>query len=453
MFRTHLFRLTTLLIFILPAESIAQSNHVILITVDGLAAYHLFDQSLEIPNLRELISQGTMAESSETVFPSVTHPSHTTLVTGKLPIEHGVLNNRMRNRLTGESYHVTNKTHAESVKVPTLFDVAKKQDLTTAAFFWPETKADPSIDFNIPEVLDVKDRPSLQALDSPFFRELRQANVPIDLYERYYDDPQLHSVADAALAEAAAYSIQKHQPQFIAIHFLATDKAQHEYGPAHYLAKSAITQVDRCIGILRAAVKDRGLQDRTTFVVAADHGFASVYQEMNLHPLFKESGLLERLVLTPDKWVLHVELSKNFMPQTDTARLDDLLKRVSGLPGINRVISSREYPAYGLPRYEDDSHMRGQYMIVANIEYQLVLDSTSSSMLPRLMKSASHGHGYLPTHPRMYPALVLSGRGISKGKQLGHVHNLDVAPTIAYLLNLKLEGTRGRVLREALSTP
>jgi hypothetical protein len=72
--------------------------------------------------------------------------------------------------------------------------------------------------------------------------------------------------------------------------------------------------------------------------------------------------------------------------------------------------------------------MRGQTMIVGNIELQLVLDPTSSSMLPRPMKNPYHGHGYLPSHPRMYPALVLSGRGISKGKQLGHVHNLDVAP-------------------------
>lgn len=92
-------------------------------------------------------------------------------------------------------------------------------------------------------------------------------------------------------------------------------------------------------------------------------------------------------------------------------------------------------------------------MIVANIDRQLVLDPTSSSLSPRPMKSASHGHGYLPSHPRMYPALILSGRGIGKGKQIGHVHNLDVAPTIAHLLGLKIEGARGRILKEALSTP
>ena len=89
---------------------------------------------------------------------------------------------------------------------------------------------------------------------------------------------------------------------------------------------------------------------------------------------------------------------------------------------------------------------------VANIDLHLAFDPTSSSMSPRPMKPY-YGHGYLPSHPRMYPALILSGRGISKGKQLGHVHNLDVAPTIAQLLGFKMEGASGRVLKEALVGP
>jgi predicted AlkP superfamily pyrophosphatase or phosphodiesterase len=436
-----------------PIAAAAQSRHVILISVDGLAASHLADPGLEIPNLRTLISQGAMAESSETVFPSLTHPSHTTLITGKLPLEHGVLGNKMRHRLTGETYHVTNKKRSESIRVPTLFDAARKQGLATAAFFWPETRSDASIDFNLPEVLDVGDRPGPQAFDSAFSKELRLAGIPVEIYERYYDDPQLQAVSDVVLAEAAAYVIQAHEPHFLAIHFLATDKAQHRYGPAHYLAKASITQVDRCIGVLRAAVKASGLLDRTTFVVAADHGFVSVYQEMNLHPLFQESGLLDRLALHPDKWVLHVELNKSSRAEADGRVVDQLLRKAASLPGINRVIASAEYPSYGLPRYEDDPHVRGHYMIVANIDRHLVLDPTSGSMSPRPMKTPYHGHGYLPSHPQMYPALILSGQSIRPGTQLGHVHNADVAPTIAHLLGLKMEGTRGRILREALVSP
>jgi hypothetical protein len=162
---------------------------------------------------------------------------------------------------------------------------------------------------------------------------------------------------------------------------------------------------------------------------------------------------LDRLTLHPDKWVLHVELNNTFRPETDAARLDQLLKKAASLPGINRVIASAEYPAYGLPRYEDNPHMRGQYMIVSNIDQHLVIDPSSSSTKPRPIKNPYHGHGYLPSHPRMYPALILSGRGIGKGKQLGHVHNLDVAPTVAHLLGLKVQDMPGRILREALSTP
>ena len=53
----------------------------------------------------------------------------------------------------------------------------------------------------------------------------------------------------------------------------------------------------------------------------------------------------------------------------------------------------------------------------------------------------------------MYPALILSGRGIGQGEQFGHVHNLDVVATIAHWLGLKMEGTSERILREALSNP
>lgn len=428
----------------------AQSNHVVLITVDGLAAYHLFDTSLEAPNLRELIRRGAWAESSETVFPSVTHPSHTTLITGRRPIAHGVLDNRMHNRLTGETFHITNKPRSEAIKVPTLFDAARKRKLTTAAFFWPETKGDPAIDFNTEEAFEDQGKPAAKIFEKPFLKELRQDSVPLEHYRRYYDDPQLQAVADVLLAEAAALTLRKYQPHLLAIHFLMTDKVQHTYGPLHYLAKAAITHVDRCVGLLRESVRAAGLEERTTFIVAADHGFHSVTQEINLYPVFREAGLLEQVALYPDKWALHVELRPGFDQQHHSERLESALRKVAALPGIARVIRSAEYPSYGLPRYEDDPHVRGQIMILATIDYHLVVDSSGTSTAPRSKTKAYHGHGYLPAHPRMYPALILSGYGIAKGKQLGHVHNLDVAPTIAALLGLDLEAVEGRVLTEAL---
>lgn len=51
-----------------------ESNHVILISIDELAAYHLENEDLELPNLRELIEAGVWAEGVQSVFPSVTDP-------------------------------------------------------------------------------------------------------------------------------------------------------------------------------------------------------------------------------------------------------------------------------------------------------------------------------------------------------------------------------------------
>jgi len=108
-----------LIVFAGSGLAVAGEARVVLVSIDGFAAYHLADESLELPHLRELIRSGVQAESSETVFPSVTHPSHTTIVTGVLPRTHGVVGNRLRNRETGERFHVTNLPRAESVRVPT----------------------------------------------------------------------------------------------------------------------------------------------------------------------------------------------------------------------------------------------------------------------------------------------------------------------------------------------
>ena len=125
----------------------ADQSYVVLVSIDGFAAYHLENEKLELPNIRALASEGVWAESGETVFPSVTHPSHATIITGVSPRIHGVIGNTLRNRETGQSFSVTEKSH-EVIEVSTLFDAAKRRGLTTVAMFWPETKGDPSVDFN-----------------------------------------------------------------------------------------------------------------------------------------------------------------------------------------------------------------------------------------------------------------------------------------------------------------
>ncbi|NOJ30218.1 MAG: hypothetical protein DA328_08645, partial [Nitrososphaeraceae archaeon] len=136
-----------------------------------------------------------------------------------------------------------------------LFDAAKKKGLPTASFFWPETKDDPSVDFNIPEVFTDDHKGEINAVSPAVLSELRKAEVPIDLYFRWYGSERMPA-ADMILAEAAGYAIKTRKPGLLAIHILATDEAQHAHGPHHYLAQAALTNADACVGKLMEAVEE-----------------------------------------------------------------------------------------------------------------------------------------------------------------------------------------------------
>jgi len=69
---------------------------VVLLSIDGLKPDYVLDadrHGLKVPNLRRLVAEGAAATGVQGVTPTVTYPSHTTLVTGVSPAIHGILNN------------------------------------------------------------------------------------------------------------------------------------------------------------------------------------------------------------------------------------------------------------------------------------------------------------------------------------------------------------------------
>jgi len=57
-------------------------------------------------------------------------------------------------------------------------------------------------------------------------------------------------------------------------------------------------------------------------------------------------------------------------------------------------------------------------------------------------------HGYLNTDPKMQAIFIAWGRDIPKGVRLDRISNLDVAPTIAMLLNFKMPQAKGQPIPE-----
>ena len=74
--------------------------------------------------------------------PTITWPSHTTILTGVDPVVHGILSNW---RPPGDRY-----LDYSQIKSPNLIGAAHKAGLTIAAVTWPVTVGAP-VDWNLPE--------------------------------------------------------------------------------------------------------------------------------------------------------------------------------------------------------------------------------------------------------------------------------------------------------------
>src|SRR3989442_2563945 len=85
----------------------ADGHRVIVISIDGFAAFYWSDPQARVPTLHRLAEHGAVAAGVGTVFPSTTWPTHVSLMTGVSPRAHGVVANHVLNRRTGAPQGLT----------------------------------------------------------------------------------------------------------------------------------------------------------------------------------------------------------------------------------------------------------------------------------------------------------------------------------------------------------
>src|SRR5262249_8109635 len=124
----------------------------VVISVDGLRPDYITaaDQhGAKVPNLLRFLKEGTYADGVTGVVPTVTYPSHTTLVTGVWPEKHGILANLTFDPL--QKNYQGWYWYAEDIRMPTLWSAAAAAGRTTASIQWPVTVG-AKITWNIPEL-------------------------------------------------------------------------------------------------------------------------------------------------------------------------------------------------------------------------------------------------------------------------------------------------------------
>lgn len=433
-----------------PAAPVSQNPpaaHVIMISVDGLMPEYYTAPAplgLQVPTLTRMKLDGAYAEGVEGVYPSVTYPAHTTLVTGVRPARHGVVQNRIFEAPTAPQ---TKEWYffAEALKSPTLWSIAKQAGLKTAAVGWPVTvKAD--IDYNVPEIFDPLENP-------PTARRVLQHATPGLLQKALAANPPPDTTTDGRRTAVSEYIIKEHKPNLLLIHLVDSDSAQHKYGPRSKEALAVIEREDGYIARLVEATKQAGIFEQTTFFIVSDHGFAAI--DKTFAP---NVTLVKEKLITLDASGKATDWKAAAWPAGGSCAivLKDATDKVTAAKVktiFNALLIKSNSPLHRILLPEELKKLG------AIPEAALMLEAASGFSFDEALTGAEvrggdkdyrGTHGYLPTRAEMRSALIVYGAGARVGARLALAKMVDIAPTAAALLGLGFENAEGLPLREAL---
>ncbi len=273
-------RSRSLLLAILAAGAAFARQPLLVISVDGLDQRYLADtdgMKLRIPNIRRLMREGQWSRGIVGVVPTITWPSHTTLISGADPEQHGIRGNR-RPASEGGDYYWS----AKLLKVRTLLDAARDAGLKTATITWPVT-VDAPVDYNLPEYFQRRRGGSMD------LRSIGSKASPADLVARIgsmFPSFTQEWMDDRTRTQAVVYLLRTVRPDLILLHLVDLDSEQHDNGPFTREAAAVLEYTDDLIGQMLAALP-RGY----AVALVSDHGFERVEHEVDLSgPGVRASG-------------------------------------------------------------------------------------------------------------------------------------------------------------------
>ncbi|MBK6263573.1 alkaline phosphatase family protein [Marivirga sp. S37H4] len=423
--------------------SIAQESkkqHVILISIDGLRPDFYLDKKWPAPILQHMAEVGSHAEAVKGIFPSVTYPSHTTMVTGNSPAKHGIYYNAPfePQGATGEWYW-----EYESIQSPTLFSLVKEAGLKSGAISWPVTVGAP-IDYNLPEIWSLdknEDRfAPLRKFATPkgFVEEIETKAIGKINNNNFGNDG--YFAREQKFAAAASYIFETYQPDLLAVHLIAADHFQHTDGREGYMVERAVSAVDVAIGQIVETVERLGMMEQTTFIISGDHGFVDIHSVLSPNVWLKEAGLISGEEKgAPFKAKFHTSGAAAFLHLNDP-------KDKKSVEKVNQILNDLPANYKKLFRVLDKNEMAevgadpNAFVGLAPIEGIAM----SSSVTGEALKKGSGGtHGFYPDNSNIYTGFVAYGASIKKGVVLKEMSLVDIAPLIIKLLKLPETETEG----------
>lgn len=405
-------------------------KHVVLITVDGFRPDFYLDPSWNAVKIRQLMQDGVYADGVNSVFPSMTYPSHTTIVTGVQPVKHGIYYNNLfePNGPTGKMYW-----NDSSIKVPTIWGAAQQKGMTVAALLWPVSAGAP-VQYDVPDIGSMGET-TREAYSKPagFVDELKK--------QVFGGASTIPYGKDENVGRIAAYVIQQARPNLMTIHLFSVDHFEHEQGRDGNHVRAAVADADSAVGIIEDALKQAGIWEQTVMIVTGDHGFLDVTTQVNPNVWLAAAGLIKDVKTDDWKAQFFSVGGSSYLylkDRKDVATLRQVKQILSGLPEsqkrLFRIIDRPLLDAIG-----------------GNPEVELALSGLNGAAFANASTGEAvkegHGgtHGYFPDFREIRTGFVACGPGIKKGGEIRMMNLRDIAPVVAKLLGLALPSAEGTI--------
>ena len=364
--------------------------YILLISIDG---YRWDYTDLHKPPfLKDFQKKGASVERLIPSFPTKTFPNHLSLITGRYPMNHGIVGNRFYAPDLEKSYSLRDAsavTNSEFYNAKPFWTLAEEQGLKSATYFWPGSEAT----YN---------------------------GIHPSYYLKYN-----HGASHEERINTVVQWLKKpeqQRPHFVTLYFHDVDSAGHKYGPNSSQTHAAIQKVDKSISTLMKDLKKLDLP--INVIIVSDHGMAQLdrsKKEMIGKSKRSKNYLKNFKAIGRGPLVHFYKTNKNFNELTKTISL------------INT--ESKHYNCYKKDKTPRELNFRknsriGDFVCLADRGWSI---STKDSSVPK----GNHGWSQLDGTD-MHSILYAKGPNFKENFKMTNFRNIDLYPLMAKVLNLEI---------------
>ena len=398
------------------------------------------------PNLRALAGKGGMRPLT-TVLPAVTTTVQSTLLTGLLPRDHGIVGNGWYFRDLAEVWLWRQSNRLVSGEK--VWETAKRRDPSFSCaklFWWYNMYA--TADFTVTPrpmyAADGRKLPDIYTQPAGLRDELQRELGPFPLFKFW--GPAAGIESTQWIARSALRVFERERPTLTLVYLPHLDYDLQRLGPAHPAIPAQVAAVDALCGELIEAARRAG----AAVVALSEYGITEVSRPVHVNRALREAGLLtvreelgreqldagaSRAFAVADHQVAHVYVARG-------ERVAEVAALLRTLPGVERVLDEAGKREAGL-----DHPRSGELVAIADSQswftYYHFLDGDRAPDYARTV-DIHRKPGYDPAELFVDPALRAAKLRIGlrlAQKVLGMRYLMDVIPLDATLVR----GSHGRL--------